>query len=296
MCNFSGMIKNVLPSLRQRAGPQRAGSRQKSIRSGGSFSQTPHMRGKDDEGRLKLRHVGITPAYAGKRRSRCRQSSTRRDHPRMCEEKAFVESGIACGRGSPPHVRGKVLVTDRAGDIRRITPAYAGKRCSGSRRTGWPKDHPRTCGEKPHHSAAALSRSGSPPHVRGKVQIGHLIKVCLRITPACAGKRCSGSRRTGWPKDHPRMCGEKTRYRRSALVTVGSPPHVRGKDLIPALCCVVPGITPACAGKSQGLNIFHTKRSSGPSPAAVPAGPAGSCPASRPSQFPPRMTVISPRP
>lgn len=25
----------------------------------------------------------------------------------MCEEKAFVESGIACGRGSPPHVRGK---------------------------------------------------------------------------------------------------------------------------------------------------------------------------------------------
>ena len=44
-------------------------------------------------------------------------------------------------------------------------------------------------------------------------------------------------------------------------------------------------ITPACAGKR-----------SGPSPAAVPAGPAGSCPASRPSQFPPRMTVIRPRP
>ena len=30
--------------------------------------------------------------------------------------------------------------------------------------------------------------------------------------------------------------------------------------------------------------------------AAAPAGPAGSCPASRPSQFPPRITVISPRP
>ena len=28
----------------------------------------PRMRGKDDEGRLKLRHVGITPAYAGKSR------------------------------------------------------------------------------------------------------------------------------------------------------------------------------------------------------------------------------------
>ena len=43
------MIKNVLPSLRQRAGPQRICSRQKSIRSGtarDSFSQAPHMRGK----------------------------------------------------------------------------------------------------------------------------------------------------------------------------------------------------------------------------------------------------------
>ena len=29
-------------------------------------SSPPHVRGKDDEGRLKLRHVGITPAYAGK--------------------------------------------------------------------------------------------------------------------------------------------------------------------------------------------------------------------------------------
>ena len=34
LCNFSGMIKNVLPSLRQGAGSQRNCSRQKSIRSG----------------------------------------------------------------------------------------------------------------------------------------------------------------------------------------------------------------------------------------------------------------------
>ena len=66
----------------------------------------------------------------------------------MCEEKAFVESGIACGRGSPPHVRGKVLVTDRAGDIRRITPACAGKSPEESGGRPGQRDHPRMCGEK----------------------------------------------------------------------------------------------------------------------------------------------------
>ena len=65
----------------------------------------------------------------------------------------------------------------------------------------------------------------------------------------------------------------------------GSPPRMRGKGPVNRRTGKKPGITPACAGKR-----------SGPLPAAVPAGPAGSCPASRPSQFPPRMTVISPRP
>ena len=87
------MIKNVLPSLRQRAGPQRIYSRQKSIRSGtarDSFSQTPHMRGKE---LLIARHFDdarITPACAGKR---CRLTVCLlriRDHPRVCGEKRIA--------------------------------------------------------------------------------------------------------------------------------------------------------------------------------------------------------------
>ena len=45
------------------------------------------------------------------------------------------------------------------------------------------------------------------------------------------------------------MCGEKTRYRRSALVTVGSPPRMRGKDLLRRFRAAQHRITPACAGK-----------------------------------------------
>ena len=172
------------------------------------------------------------------------------------------------------------------------------------------------CGEKKPTTPVTVRCIGSPPHVRGKDVELFALFVHHGITPACAGKRlrflpaclhrqdhprvCGekslllGS--SGSMGDHPRTCGEKQMYFATTASCQGSPPHMRGKVIPCVFCLNHHGITPAHAGKSQGLNIFHTKRSSGPSPAAVPAGPAGSCPASRPSQFPPRMTVISPRP
>ena len=224
---FQQNDKNVLPSLRQRAGPQRICSRQKSIRSGtarGFFSQTPHMRGKDDEGRLKLRHVGITPACAGK--------------------------------SAPLHPF--------------LSP---------------PRDHPRVCGEKDAPRRCCFMIEGSPPHVRGKGPGDRATGCGLRITPAHAGKSSCLLRLSDRLWDHPRTCGEKIKQKFDNDVDKGSPPRMRGKGNVLYHIHGVVGITPACAGKR-----------SGPLPAAVPAGPAGSCPASRPSQFPPRMTVIRPRP
>ena len=212
MCNFSGMIKNVLPSLRQRAGPQRICSRQKSIRSGtarDSFSQTPHMRGKDDEGRLKLRHVGITPAYAGKRGSARGRPAETRDHPRMCGEKSSGSSFAVAAAGSPPHVRGKDGLTMSHLPPLRITPACAGKSKPLQSSRVWKLDHPRMCGEKLLIMVVVTKKIGSPPHVRGKVLRAGTGRRRDGITPACAGKShsWSGSGCPCW--DHPRMCGEK---------------------------------------------------------------------------------------
>ena len=161
----------------------------------------------------------------------------------------------------------------------------ADKKASAAALSVTPSRKPRTCGEKPKVMNLVLVRPGSPPHVRGKEEKAMSKATEMGITPACAGKRrwpgCSG----GSAGDHPRVCGEKSHQRGLGLLLLGSPPHVRGKG-VRYLCIVLfAGITPACAGKR-----------SGPLPAAVPAGLAGSCPASRPSQFPPRMTVISPRP
>ena len=120
----------------------------------------------------------------------------------------------------------------------RITPAYAGKRHAVQCCVQMVKDHPRMCGEKPLGLAPAGWPSGSPPHVRGKVDsaVFHLGSL--------------------W--DHPRMCGEKScRTNRSSLEQ-GSPPHVRGKVFARSLFFVCSGITPACAGKSDGYTAGRT--------------------------------------
>ena len=186
------MIKNVLPSLRQRDGPQRICSRQKSIRSGtarDSFSQTPHMRGKVVYCVVYKVACGITPAYAGKRATVVKPAVTSWDHPRVCGEKERLEITVRAIIGSPPRMRGKGLAHSRLLQLSRITPAYAGKSCSASGSSSVPRDHPRVCGEKITLHIRANVSLGSPPHMRGKgKEVGQELQTG-GITPAYAGKR-----------------------------------------------------------------------------------------------------------
>ena len=88
----------------------------------------PRMRGKVLSPALVLSDVGITPAYAGKRRSPAFKCGGTGDHPRVCGEKSSSIMAQVRPVGSPPRMRGKVLLTNGALSIIRITPAYAGKR------------------------------------------------------------------------------------------------------------------------------------------------------------------------
>ena len=112
--------------------------------------------------------VRITPACAGKSHSRRSASSSNRDHPRVCGEKAAGCGVLLAVPGSPPRVRGKVSSFCFRNWHIRITPACAGKRervyvCTG---VGW--DHPRVCGEKQCSHSKRAGTGGSPPRVRGK--------------------------------------------------------------------------------------------------------------------------------
>ena len=71
----------------------------------------------------------------------------------------------------------------------------------------------------------------------------------LGITPAWAGKRPKASRSRPWPRDHPRVGGEKSWWGDEVTPKQGSPPRGRGKvgPVIQLRACA--GITPARAGK-----------------------------------------------
>ena len=128
----------------------------------------PPMRGKEPVVLLTLRHGGITPAYAGKRWQFALLPFGMRDHPRLCGEKSQSKSADQSRLGSPPPMRGKVPRSWGSTGMRRITPAYAGKRTVSpfSFTCFW--DHPRLCGEKAFSGRIRKAVYGSPPPMRGK--------------------------------------------------------------------------------------------------------------------------------
>ena len=88
----------------------------------------PRVRGKDFPTISSPRALGITPACAGKSRSKPPGKIGGRDHPRVCGEKTSDDSDMMIEAGSPPRVRGKGTGTNCRLSAPRITPACAGKR------------------------------------------------------------------------------------------------------------------------------------------------------------------------
>ena len=62
--------------------------------------------------------------------------------------KAMIKIPFFFILGSPPPMRGKVRRYIQYVSIKRITPAYAGKRLRAGRLVQSYQDHPRLCGEK----------------------------------------------------------------------------------------------------------------------------------------------------
>ena len=147
-------------------------------------------------------------------------------------------------------MRGKGSRRKRPTAKRRITPAYAGKRCKRKQSDSRPWDHPRLCGEKSRILSGFPAVEGSPPPMRGKATAPAGTEIPTRITPAYAGKRKNASEAGRQQRDHPRLCGEKVYNINTGKLQPGSPPPMRGKDIAEPETCPQIGITPAYAGKS----------------------------------------------
>ena len=108
-------------------------------------------------------------------------------------------------------MRGKGHLTLAVSHMHRINPAYAGKRGPFCRLPEGSEDYPRVCGEKLYIMFMAAQKSGSPPHMRGKVDVGDGVDALAGITPAYAGKRPPRAANAAFRWDHPRVRGEKTK-------------------------------------------------------------------------------------
>ena len=168
----------------------------------------------------------------------------------MCGEKSGFCQRSILHLGSPPRMRGKAIVIQRVDRLGGITPACAGKRTPllTPRSVTW--DHPRVCGEKPESGRWGEQDAGSPPRMRGKAPRFLIAKGLFRITPAYAGKSVKVNEPDCLPRDHPRVCGEKTSSNVPERKNPGSPPRMQGKGCPLLFRYYFIGITPACAGKS----------------------------------------------
>ena len=213
----------------------------------------PRMRGKELAVGVIRQHGGITPAHAGKSEESQMMHYLLRDHPRTCGEKIDETTNTNEATGSPPHMRGKVVVVVVGPVETGITPAHAGKSASAALSPASPRDHPRTCGEKAFLEQTRQAGLGSPPHMRGKVKRHSKGRQCGGITPAHAGKRRENEPARSLSQDHPRTCGEKRKAQTFLSWRKGSPPHMRGKAPAQRWTILPPGITPAHAGKRLSL-------------------------------------------
>ena len=167
----------------------------------------------------------------------------------MCGEKWALSLLYRRSGGSPPRVRGEGFLEFGETVEERITPACAGRSCTGSRPRPRLRDHPRVCGEKDYVILCCTPELGSPPRVRGEVLQATAGSPCKRITPACAGRRRKAYHLTRFRGDHPRVCGEKSMSTPKKRRFSGSPPRVRGEAFRASECTITRRITPACAGR-----------------------------------------------
>ena len=173
----------------------------------------------------------ITPACAGKTAIHMTRYRVNRDHPRMCGKDDINGSDIELATGSPPHVRERRLMEQENGSAYRITPACAGKTRPPTRCTSRHRDHPRMCGKDRSIVFHPDYGIGSPPHVRERLVCDGFNGRDAGITPACAGKTHRHQPNNTTFQDHPRMCGKDSDCYTNVKNVLGSPPHVRERQL-----------------------------------------------------------------
>ena len=113
------------------------------------------------------------------------------------------------------------------------------------------------CGKNLSDRERKIIEEGSPPRVREERLNIQKFDNERRITPACAGRTKMETVQTISNEDHPRVCGKNLMPTQGMNVIIGSPPRVREELAFDCKVLKSNGITPACAGRTNG---YDTKK------------------------------------
>ena len=233
----------------------------------GNMGSSPRMRGTRQERVERRGRLGIIPAYAGNTRRESTAAQYPEDHPRVCGEHFHSWFGTVHGLGSSPRMRGTRNINPRRTFRMGIIPAYAGNTTERSSRATatrdhpgntrrdrsheqYRQDHPRVCGEHSSRMLEKLASVGSSPRMRGTPVVPPAYPTFTGIIPAYAGNTPRPDPWTGFPGDHPRVCGEHRSLSDLSDLEGGSSPRMRGTPVSRLRFYRIRGIIPAYAGNT----------------------------------------------
>ena len=177
------------------------------------------------------------------------------NYPRLRGEERLIVSWRGRSWELPPLARGRVprprSRMRRAG----ITPACAGKSWALAVPNSAEWNYPRLRGEESNPVTVLIFHEELPPLARGRGVTRGGKAQPPGITPACAGK--SHARALLYPElgNYPRLRGEELFCGAGGAAVLELPPLARGRGSSPRRRGSRIGITPACAGKRNGLSV-----------------------------------------
>ena len=201
-----------------------------------------------------------TPACAGQTRRGRGRSRGGGLYPRV--RGANLDGVLRGGGGEPlpPRARGKLSATMILFMTGTSTPACAGQTGSSDPSGCSGPLYPRVRGANSYLTDAEAYTEPLPPRARGKrraecVHISH-----VPSTPACAGQT-PRTRPAGWPgRLYPRVRGANSSWMEALAAACPLPPRARGKRYERARACSGGASTPACAGQTCYIVVFHVKQ------------------------------------
>ena len=196
---------------------------------------------------------GIIPAHAGLTRCGYCSLMSRWDHPRACGAHADGIGRYYDDQGSSPRMRGSPCTEPTRLSICGIIPAHAGLTYLFRGKIICPGDHPRACGAHNYAGVFCTGYMGSSPRMRGSLPPRCILPSPRGIIPAHAGLTRRGPSSAAGRKDHPRACGAHPFFDPELPLDLGSSPRMRGSLTAMRTPLMQPGIIPAHAGLTIGV-------------------------------------------